>query len=194
MDFIVISFYTNDWLYPHYAENLRADCDRFGLKHHIVERASTNRYLGNCQIKPFFVQECLEEFKMPVFWMDADGSILRTPDKLFDDENINYDLVANRPVNDHSRIHVGSMLLNYTDPMKRFVKVWCESILKKSPLDDAAFNGTWDHHKESLKVKLLPDNYFYIHRNPADSVPADAVIMHRLSRSELKKRYKAGER
>lgn len=194
MDFIVISFYTNDWLYPEYAAQLRKDCDRHGLRHHIVERPSTNRYVGNCQIKPFFVRECMDEFKRPVFWMDADGSILQRPDRLFDDDNIEYDLIANRPVNDHVRIHVGSMMLNYTDPMRAFVDVWCESILKKSPLDDAAFNGTWDHHKESLKVKFLPDSYFYIHRHFKDPAPDSAIIMHRLSQSDLKERYKAGER
>ena len=194
MDFTVVSFYTNDWLYPEYAQRLREDCDRLGLQHHIVEKSSTNRYVGNCQIKPFFVQECMEQFRSPIFWMDADGSILQRPEKLFDTENIDYDLVANRPINDHARIHVGSMLLNYTDPMREFVEVWCESIRRKSPLDDAAFNGTWDHYQDRLKVRFLPDNYFYIHKHLRDAVPANTVIVHRLSRSDLKERYKAGER
>lgn len=194
MDFTVISFFTNDWMYPEYAAKLRNDCDRLNLRHHIVERKSTNRYVGNCQIKPFFVQECMETLRSPVFWMDADGSILQRPDKLFDDENINFDLVANQPIHDAARIHVGSMLMNYTDAMRNFVDLWCQSIIRKSPLDDAAFNGTWDHHKNSLRVKLLPDNYFFIQRHANDPAPADVVIMHRLSRSELKERYKAGER
>lgn len=194
MDFTVISFYTNDWLYPDYAARLKDDCDRLGLRHHIVERTSTNRYVGNCQIKPFFVRECLEQFQSAVFWMDCDGSILQRPDLLFDDQNLNYDLVANRPQNDAERIHVGSMMMNYTTSMRAFIDAWCAEIERKSPLDDAAFNGTWNSLKSTLRVRLLPNNYFYIQKHLREASPADTVIMHRLSRSELKERYKAGER
>lgn len=194
MDFTVISFYTNDWLYPTYAARLREDCERFDLKYRIESRPSTNRYVGNCQIKPFFVQECLLDIKGPIFWIDADASILRSPDLLAEPQNADHDLVANRPCHDNSRIHVGSMLINYTEAMTAFVDAWCESIRRKSPLDDAAFNGTWDHFKTFLRVRFLPLSYFYIQKKSHDPVPLDTVILHRLSRSELKQRYKAGER
>lgn len=191
MDFTVVSFYTNDWIYPDHAARLRDDCDRLALKHHIVERPSTNEYVGNCQIKPFFIRECMEEFKSPVFWMDADGSILQKPDRLFDDENSRYDLVANRPINDHTRIHVGSMLINYTDATRSFVDAWCDVIQRKRPLDDAAFNSIWSQFKDTIKLKLLPDNYFFIQKILREAVPKNTVILHRLSNSDIKLKYKA---
>lgn len=194
MDFTVISFYTNDWLYPAYADRLRADCERLDLRYRIESRPSTNRYVGNCQIKPFFVQECLADIKSPVFWIDVDASILRSPDLLKEPQNADHDLLANQPLHDNSRLHVGSMWFNYTDVMTAFIDTWCEGIRRKNPLDDAAFNGTWDMLKNSLRVRFLPSTYFYIEKRPHDPVPPDTVILHRLSRSELKQRYKAGER
>lgn len=194
MNFYVISFYTRDWLYPDYAQRLIEDCDRLGLQHHIVEKPSTNKYVGNCQIKPFFIQECMERFQSPVLWMDADGSILQKPELLLEDSNQKFDLIGNVPDHDPSRVHVGSMLINYTDKMIQFIDLWCAEIKRKSPLDDAAFNGIWDSLKLDLRFRALPPEYFYIQKNPNDPVPRWAVIMHRLSRSELKERYKAGER
>lgn len=190
MDFTVVSFYTNDWLYPDYAAKLKEDCDRLGIPHHIIEKPSTNRYVGNCQIKAFFIKECMESFKSPLLWIDADGSILKKPAMLYEEINRDYDLVGNRPINDPSRIHVGSMLLNYTAKMSDFVEVWCEGIKRKDPLDDAAFNGTWDVMKNSVRFRELPQKYFYIQKNPYDPVPADTIILHRLSKSDLKQRYK----
>lgn len=194
MDFTVISFYTNDWLYPEYADSLRRDCHRLNLKYQIEPRPSTNRYVGNCQIKPFFIQECLLDIKSPVFWIDADASILKSPDILKEQQNADHDLLVNKPNHDDSRVHVGSMWLNYTDAMIAFVDVWCQGILRKNPLDDAAFNGTWDNLKSTLRTRFLPPTYFYIEKRPQDPVPPDTVILHRLSKSELKQRYKKGER
>jgi hypothetical protein len=194
MKFTVISFYTNDWLYPEHAAHLRADCERLGLAHRIEIRPSTNRYVGNCQIKPFFVRECLQDLSAPVFWMDVDGSILREPTLLAEDLNQDHDFVANQPAQQPHRIHVGSMLLNYTDTMREFVDAWCETIIRRRPLDDAAFNVVWDDRRHTLRTRLLPSQYFFIHKNPHAAIPPDTVILHRLSRSELKQRYKAGER
>jgi len=194
MQFTLISYYTNDWLYPDYAARLRDQCLQHDIPHHIECRPSTNRYVGNCQIKPFFVRECLERLQSPVFWIDADASVIRKPLLLWEDINQDFDLVANQPKNNADRIHVGSMLLMYTRPMREFVDVWCDTTQRRGALDDAAFNGTWDHYRDRLKTRLLPSQYFFIHQRPRDIVPADTVILHRLSQSDLKHRYKQGER
>jgi hypothetical protein len=192
MHFTLISYYTNDWLYPQYAAALKDQCERFGIDHRIEQRPSTNKYVDNCQIKPFFVRECLQQLRSPVFWIDADASVLQSPLLLWQDQNQDFDLIANQPLDNQHRIHVGSMMLNYTDSMLSFVDAWCDTVQRRRALDDAAFNGTWDAKQTEIKTRLLPPCYFFIHRKATQPIPADTVILHRLSDSELKQRYKKG--
>lgn len=186
----VISFYTNDWLYPRYAQELRAACDRFGLDHHIVEKPSTHSYVGNCQIKPFFIQECLQQFQRPVLWIDADAALLARPDRYLSHDVLAYDIVGNHPVASPHRVHVGSFMFNHTPGALEFVDTWCAEIHRKRPLDDAAFNGTWDSLQKKMRFLALPPEYFFIQKNPAEPAPAGTVILHRLSNSTLKQEYK----
>ena len=190
MSVTVISYYTQDWLYPHYADQLRQSCDRFGLAHHIVERPSTGAYVGNCQIKPFFIQECLSNLGTAVLWIDADASLLALPKKMLDEESDRYDMIGNHPVDAPHRVHVGSIRINPTDASKQFVDAWCAEILRRRPLDDAAFNGTWDSMQQQIRFRALPPEYFFIQRRHELDPPSGTIIMHRLSRSELKSIYK----
>lgn len=190
IEFTLISFYTPDWEYPVYANNLRADCERLRMKYHIIEKPSTNSYVGNCQIKAFFIRDTLESLKSPVLWMDADGSILKKPELLYEDRMVEYDIAGNHPVDAQHRVHVGSIWFNYTDASRRFIDTWCTGIEKKNPLDDAAFNGTWDIMKNEVRFLPLPESYFFIHKDLMRPIPNDVLILHRLSRSQLKQQYK----
>ena len=191
MNLTVISFYTPDWNYPKYAAQLKIDCSKLGIDYHIVEKTSTNSYVGNCQMKAFFIKECLERFKSPVLWIDADASLTKSPDLLLDKSIQKFDIAGNRPANSPHRVHVGSIWFNYTDLVKQFVDEWCAEIENKKPLDDAAFNGVWDLMKDEINFFALPPEYFYILRTPDDTIfPDDTVIVHRLSCSELKMSYK----
>ena len=186
----IISFYTPDWEYPRYADLLRRDCDRLGLDHHIVEKPSTNSYVKNCQIKAFFIRDTLEEFRCPVLWIDADGSLIRSPELLMSPDILDHDIAGNHPKDAPHRVHVGSIWFNYTNNTRKFVDTWCGGIERKNPLDDAAFNGTWDLMKNEIKFFALPPAYFYILKNHDDPVPNDVYIVHRLSKSDLKWAYK----
>ena len=190
MSFTVISYYTQDWLYPQYARELQEACDRFGLQHHIVERPSTGGYVGNCQIKPFFIQECMAEISGPIMWIDADASLLARPTLLLESRCDSYDMIGNHPLDAPHRVHVGSIRINPTARSREFVDAWCSEIIRKRPVDDAAFNGTWDSMKNRMDFLALPPEYFYIQRHLNGQPPPNTVIMHRLSRSELKALYK----
>lgn len=186
----IISYYTQDWDYPKYADHLRSDCDRLGILHHVVEKPSTNTYVGNCQIKAFFIRDMLQQFKSPVMWMDADGSICKFPELLAQDYMSEYDMAGNHPIKDPARVHVGSIWFNYTPATIDFVDAWCAGIERKKGIDDAAFNGTWDLLKDKIKFYALPPEYFMILPRNNDKIPPQAVIAHRLSNSSLKQEYK----
>lgn len=186
----VISFYTPEWRYPEFAEKLRKDCQRHRLQYLIEERESKNDYVKNCNIKPEFIKEKLLETKGPVIWIDVDGSIVKLPRLMIDAAEQNYDIAANRPLHDIKRIHVGSFMLNYTQPILDFIDHWLYEIKRKNGIDDAAFNGVFRDHQDKMKILELPAEYFTLLAKHSDPVPEQAVIVHRLSSSDLKWAYK----
>ena len=188
MTFTVISFYTSEWKYPEYANNLKYDCRRLNLDYSIDSLSSHGDYVKNCNIKPKFILDKLHQLKSPVLWIDADGSLLKLPELLLIPEILHYDIAGNNPVNNTERIHVGSVWFNYTDSTLAFLDAWSNNVAHS--IDDAAFNGTWKTFKDRLKLFVLPVEYFYIHKKVSSCVPDDTVILHRLSSSELKMQYK----
>jgi len=194
MAFTVISYYTQDWHYPQYARALQQACDRFDLKHHIVERTSTGAYVGNCQIKPFFIQECLETMRSPVFWIDADGALLARPSLLMETACNTHDIIGNTVVERPDRLYVSSIGFNYTDVTRRFVAAWCDEVAQRKSLDHAAFHIVWEKMKNDINFLSLPPEYFCILRTPKSDPPSTAVIAHRLSDSELKMIYKTAQK
>lgn len=186
---VIVSFYTNDWDYPLYAEQLRENCNSLGLDCYIVQKDSLNDYVKNCNMKPFFIKEMLERFKKPILWMDVDGSIVSMPVLLSDQTVKDFDIAGNRSQRDRSRVHVGSIWFNYSPTTLSFVDAWCEAIVKQG-IDDAVFNGVWTKFVDKIKFFELPPEYFVILPTPKSPVPADSCIVHRLSNSVLKQTYK----
>jgi hypothetical protein len=185
----VISFYTQDWEYANYANQIKESCIQFKLPYYIVEIESKNDYVKNCNIKPSFIYECLQKFKSPVLWIDADGSLLKHPTILQTEEIKNFDIAGNIPLTNSNRIHVGSIWFNYTDIVLKFVKEWSDYVKDKG-IDDGAFNGLWSQYSQNIKFYNLPPEYHYIHKNIKNSIPSNTVICHRLSSSDLKWKYK----
>jgi hypothetical protein len=188
MSCTVISFYTPDWKYPEYANNLKEDCFRLGLKFSIDQLPSQGEYVKNCNIKPRFIRDKLYQLKSPVLWVDVDGSLLKLPELLLSHTIDAYDIAGNRPTNNSERIHVGSVWFNYTDATLAFLDAWADAV--DSSIDDAAFNGVWGHFKNRLQLFSLPPEYFFIHKRVNTSIPENTVILHRLSSSDLKWQYK----
>ena len=187
--FTVVSFYTPDWQYPKYAQSLANDCQRLELDFSIEPRPSTNTYVGNCNLKPYFIRDKLQQLKKPILWMDIDGSIITRPEQLLTSSIDNFDMAGNRSVTDTSRIHVGSIWFNYTDMTMQFVSAWCEAIAARG-IDDSVFNGLWQKFSDKIKFYELPPEYFVILANPQSPVPDNSCIVHRLSNSSLKQDYK----
>jgi hypothetical protein len=188
-NFTVVSFYTPDWKYPEYAQNLVDDCERLGLEYVIESKDSTNTYVGNCNLKPYFVRDKLQELKKPILWMDVDGSIITCPDLLVTPGIDSFDMAGNRSLTNTSRIHVGSIWFNYTDITMQFVNTWCDAIAARG-IDDSVFNGLWQTFSDKIKFYELPPEYFVILTSPQSPVPDNSCIVHRLSNSTLKQDYK----
>jgi hypothetical protein len=185
-NFTVVSFYTTDWKYPEYAQNLVDDCKRLGLEYVIESKDSTNTYVGNCNLKPFFIRDKLQELKRPVLWMDVDGSILRVPPGLA--QNLDADIVAYQNQRFLDRNYVCTLLFNYTPAVLNFVDMWCQ--YSKNFIDDGAFDKAAKHCKQSLIIKTLPSDQIAILTNKENLVSDKICFVQRLSSSDLKWQYK----
>lgn len=80
----VVSFYTTGGYYEEKANDLRAQCDKFGVAHDIVP---INIHEGQdwadiCRRKVAFYREMLHKHKSPVMWLDVDSVLLESPNSL----------------------------------------------------------------------------------------------------------------
>ena len=186
----VISFFTEDWKYPEYAENLKQDCEKLGLEYRIEHRKNTGSYSKNTAIKPFYIKECLMSEQEPLLWIDVDASILKYPSVV--DTFVNkYDIAVKKRVNQgHDLVwHVGTIWLNNNDATKEFVDSWSRA---GASTDDRSFDLAYRRYADSIRIVDLPAEYFFIHTRHVAEIPRDTVIMHRISNGEqkLNEKYK----
>ena len=183
---LIVSFYTDDWLYPTHARQLRAECNRLGLDSHIERRPSAGGYLENTCQKPTFLLECLERFQRPVLWIDVDGSIRRLPDHF---RERGWDMQARRmpPVRPRTW-HVGTMYWEPTDVALAFIRRWIE--LTGDMSDESSLEQAWQEQGHTLKARDIPSTYFEI-PTPRRPMTRECVIFHRLSSGASKRQQTA---
>lgn len=186
----IVSFYTNDWEYPEYAERLKDNCKDLGLTCYIQERPSTGDYIQNTSIKPYFIQDALERYKGPILWIDCDGTLLKPPTALEHKSVSQFDFAAKQYKGPVSRSwHVGTLWFNYTEASIKFIKDWCA--YSSIGTDENSFEMAWQDNRHLLNVYPLPPEYFIILTKYNCVPPDDAVIVHRLSTSpdKMKRKY-----
>ena len=193
----IISFYTDDWKYPEYADLLKADCERLGLEHHIKLRENTGKWINNTRAKPSFILEALKELKGPVLWIDVDGSIYEKPELML--EYTKYDM-APRPANYKwgRKWHVSTMYFNYTEKTIAFLEEWvarCEAAENIS--DELCLEYCWANEESimhTMDIGELPVEYFDEYQD-LDNEPKDGtVVCVRFSLGDSKHKFLADRR
>lgn len=180
MTVTVVSFYTDTWEYPAHAERLAGECDALGVPHRIVELPDQGTYLANTRLKPGFIRDTMRDLDRPLLWIDVDGSLLARPTALRDD----VDFMGFRMAPNRNRTwHVGTLYFNATDPARALLDVWAATVNRGS--DEAAFDVAWESFTGTYAD--LPASYFEVPKPGAKPSP-HAVIVHRLSTSESKRR------
>lgn len=180
---IIVSFYTDDWRYPKYAIELKAQCMSLGLDHHIERRPSAGGYIQNCCQKPLFILECLERFQRPVLWLDVDASLESRP-AFFD--GLDCDFAARRmnPAHRTRWWHVGTMFWACTPAALEFVREWVARTGDMT--DESSLDQTFKGRDWPLRCVDIPPEYFVIQGRPSRTPPG-AVIVHRISRGQSKR-------
>lgn len=184
----VISFYTNTWDYPKYAEKLREQCDNLGLLHSIKLLPDTGDWLNNTKMKPRFILDTIEVIKGPVLWIDVDGSLLRYP-KFIIDRIDKMDFMMKLKSRGQGRtFHVGTMFFNYTEKSLNFLRDWVDQCEKGYASDELHLDNLWNIYlqKTDLRWCDLPEEYFVMLRALTEIPHINTVICHRASKCNNK--------
>jgi len=184
----IISFYTDDWEYPQHAKRMRADCSKLGLDVYVAEQESRQDYIRNTAIKPFFIKDCLEKFKIPVLWVDVDGLLLKRPERLLPWPKVDFAAVKHFTAYQGREWAVGLMWFNYTPQALALVDAWCAAAVTGT--DEAAFDIAWKSMRQSVTALELPAEYHYVRWRTTVPIPTNTVFCNQLSKSPDKMRRK----
>ncbi|OGN63311.1 MAG: hypothetical protein A3E80_02235 [Chlamydiae bacterium RIFCSPHIGHO2_12_FULL_49_9] len=199
---LLISFYTKNTIYEKEIEDLVASCKALQLELYVEGRADLGSWEYNCCQKPLFILECLEKFKRPLLWVDADAMILKKPPFIFGD--IDLAIYFNNFQNKLAR--TGTIYLRPTQETLRFVKLWHETcqgkIIRKEefPYPDQTVFSELLYANRDLKIGQLPiqytqvfdkdllpfENSCIIHFQSSRTALMDPIFWKHLSGKELK--------
>jgi hypothetical protein len=174
---LVVSYYTEKTLYQLEVEGLIESCKKWNLAYHIEPIESFGSWELNCAYKPFFLLSKLQEFKRPIFWVDADGVFVQEPAHL---EEFSADLAVriNATCGPYhpSKVISSSIFVNATTEAALLLKQWAaecyrclsqpdrtEEYWDQVGLRDVIFSGS-----HQAKVVNLPHSYNAIDGHPVD--------------------------
>jgi hypothetical protein len=163
----VVSFYSSADYYRVAADALKADCDRYGLDHDIVELnvVPGENWIDICRRKiPFYHQMHLKH-RRPILWLDVDTRIGRMPEELAD---ASFDMAGFlRGIRYLRDFDTGSqprffapfaLFFNNTPAASAFLDrlVSLERESATAGTDDYFLQEAWRTHAQELSVLVLP--------------------------------------
>ncbi len=194
---LIVCYYTKDTFYQLDVQNLIASCEKWGLDYHVEPIASFGTWDGNCCYKPFFLLEKLEQFKRPLFWVDADAEFVQKPQWLeIFEKDIAVRINGDREDTHRSKVNSGSIFVNATEGAARILKAWgqeCinsfkeperkEEVWDQATLRDVIFRGV-----PGAETGALPQGYCAIAGSPCGSgEKGEVVVLHYLASRRNKK-------
>ena len=149
MRYKVISFYSEpDRLSQYYTDHSKrfiSECKEYDIDYHVEELKGEGDYYKNCRMKPGFIQDCMNKFKMPLLWLDIDTYIKRRPN-LDSLSNTNFAAVKNLAKG--YPIFAHCLFFNDTQNSLKLLKDW------KISCDGVNGKHIGDH---SILYKILKD-------------------------------------
>ncbi|MBS0605204.1 MAG: hypothetical protein JSS60_09260 [Verrucomicrobia bacterium] len=194
---LVVSYYTKDTFYQLEVQNLIASCEKWGLEHHVEPIPSFGSWERNCSYKPFFLMEKIQQFRRPVFWVDADAVFVKRPEKL-DVFEMDFAVRINAAWEDShpSKVMSGSVFVNATQGGAKVLKLWGQECIdsfsnperKEEVWDQLALRDVIRRGVQDAKIGALPLEYLTIVDNAGDGKEArEVVIGHYQASRRLKK-------
>jgi hypothetical protein len=191
----IISFYTENGIYPEMAKRLISSCDKLNLKHDIRKVEDRGSWVKNCAYKSFFVYERLMEMHDGecVLWIDSDAVVKRSPDILFScsEDFAIHARSGGRTIKPAGRetlklpekwniepkwFESGTIFARKTDNIIRLMELWKTWCSFGNKWDQWTLQEAWAEIVPS--TLWLPRSYCQIHKLHGDK---DAVILHDLA-------------
>lgn len=171
---IVVGYYTGEH-YKKNAEGMKASAEAVGLRCEITEKPDLGSWYLNCNQKSAFVLECIEKYKEPILYQDADTRFLRYP-KLLDEIDADMAAFFYSPI-----IPIGGTLWFNGLRAKRYVQTWAKIVADNPTREDDSMN-----FRDALKVVKspsifhLPPTYCWNEKHMRNAYPGvkDPVILH----------------
>jgi len=168
---IFISYYTYDPIYTKHAKGLIESLNTFNLQHDIesVESDPTKTWLYNVTYKPKYILKKMNQYSCPVVWLDADARIRLFPKLLFEcNQDIAFysyypqETLIGKKKGEISKIRTGTLFLNNTYVVKKFVEQWIVICEEQKYHDGIYFNKLFKQNKYNMDIQILPVTYCYI--------------------------------
>lgn len=177
---LVISFYTANTPYEGEIERLRRSCGQHGLQLYVEAVASTGSWVRNCALKGPFVRRCLERFRRPLLWLDADAEVTRDPE-LFRDPD--FEFAAYRP----RHLCSGTLYFASTASAVRLADNWA-SLCLRQPLrwDQVLLARVLDQEINTIRYRSLPQGYCKVVGRAWREADQTTYILHH----QASRRYK----
>jgi len=199
---LIVSYYTQGTPYALDVQGLKESCEKWDLAYHIEPIESFGSWELNCCYKPFFLLSKLQELQRPLFWIDADGVIVRRPEFLpeFSADlavRINASLAPEHP----SKVISNTIFVNTTSVAATLLKLWasmCYAALTNPERteeywDQVGLRDAIQSTGNNAIVAPLPHAYAAIYDHPIDNqeIPKP-VIQHTQASRRYKKLINSG--
>lgn len=182
----VVSFYTVDTMYEKEAEYLMRSLEKFQISHRIFGiKASSDKWVEVCQIKPHIIKMVLDSAEGYVCWLDADSTMVRDPGFLKDPPR-------RYPVFGHQKrprvFMSGTVLFSATKEARDMLQQWID--LQEKPEHRGV---SWDQEVMSIVfcknknlVGVLPPEYL----KKFDKKGGNPVVVHWMASREYVRNQK----
>jgi len=197
---IYISYYTINTPYEEEAKKyLIPSLKKFNLPYDVQGIPDLGSWQKNTHFKAQFIKKCLLYYKSPIIFLDIDATIEKYP-VLFEKLK-NYDISYHEldwflqwrgQKGDRKEILSGTLYLNYTPIIMKFLDRWIEINNQKTQWEQKNMSETLKEYKDKLKTYPLPYEYIVIPRQNGQLPPhikqEEVIIYHHQSSRKLKNR------
>jgi len=162
--------------YSDSAKKLKETIESIGGRIHIEQLPNLGSYAMNCLRKPKFILDCLNKFKEPVIWIDADSLVHSLPTEM---DNLDADVACVEKQNGCPESAL--IYFNNTDSSRLFLNSWLSGCAVEAPeLDHPVLKDLW-YSQPKEKRKSLSDIIC--------SVRNDSKVTIILSKTDGKKEF-----
>jgi hypothetical protein len=156
MKTLFITYYSDlspSTFYRDSAISLESKIKELGGRLYSEQLPSLGSYAMNCLRKPKFILDCLNKFKEPLIWIDADSKINELPIEL---DNLEEDIACVEKSNGCPESAL--IYFNNTDNSKQFIIEWMNRCSVDVPeLDHPVLKEMWFNKYGEGKKKSLND-------------------------------------